>query len=177
MTETSEQILVERKARGAAFRMRPVAILLLPFVAVIYKVYVSQFIEQLAYLELPLLVVLYFSLMWRNQLAALFYGASVGLLEDSLASHPIGLFGIAKTLAGYFAASVSLRFDVDHGAIRFILVFFFFIFHNVFYWVMEQALLGLARPLEPAQTFIVAGLNAAVSVPLFMLFDKMKERA
>lgn len=177
MTEISEQILVERKARGAAFRMRPVAILLLPFVAVLYKVYVSQFIEQLAYLELPLLVVLYFSLMWRNQLAALFYGASVGLLEDSLASHPIGLFGIAKTLAGYFAASVSLRFDVDHSAIRFILVFFFFIFHNVFYWVMEQALLGLPRPFEPAQTFIVAGLNAAVSVPLFMLFDKMKERA
>lgn len=176
MTETSEQIQVDRKARGAAFRMRPIAILLLPILAVLYKVYVSQFIEQLAYLELPLLVVLYFSLMWRNQLAALFYGASVGLLEDSLASHPIGLFGIAKTLAGYFAASVSLRFDVDHGAIRFILVFFFFIFHNVFYWVMEQALIGLPRPLEPAQTFIVAGLNAAASVPLFMLFDKMKER-
>lgn len=177
MTETSEQILIERKTRNAAFRMRPLAIVLLPFLAVLYKVYVSQFIRQLAYLELPLLVVLYFSLMWRNQLAALFYGASVGLLEDSLASHPIGLFGIAKTLAGYFAASVSLRFDVDHAAIRFILVFFFFIFHNVFYWVMEQALLGLPRPFEPAQTFIVAGLNAAASVPLFMLFDKMKERA
>lgn len=177
MTETSEQVLVDRKPRGAAFRMRPVAILLLPFVAVLYKVYVSQFIEQLAYLELPLLVVLYFSLMWRNQLAALFYGASVGLLEDSLASHPMGLFGIVKTLAGYFAASVSLRFDVDHGAIRFILVFFFFIFHNFLYWVMERALLDLPSSFEPAQTFIVAGLNAAVSVPLFMLFDKMKERA
>ena len=42
---------------------------------------------------------------------------------------------------------------------------------------MDQALLGLARPLEPAQTLIVAGLNAAAAVPLFMLFDKMKERA
>ena len=176
MTETTEQILVDRKARGAAFRMRPLAIILLPFVAVLYEIYVSQFIAQFDYLKLPLLVVLYFSLMWRNQMAALFYGAAVGLLEDSLASHPIGLFGIAKTLAGYFAASVSLRFDVDHGAIRFILVFFFFIFHNVFYWVMAQALLGLPSPLEPAQTFIVAGLNAAVAVPLFMLFDKMKER-
>jgi rod shape-determining protein MreD len=177
MTETSEQILIDKKSRGAAFRMRPVAIVLLPFVAVLYKAYVRQFIEQLAYLELPLLVVLYFSLMWRNQLAALFYGASVGLLEDSLASHPIGLFGIAKTLVGYFAASVSLRFDVDHAAIRFILVFFFFIFHGLFYWVMDQALLGLPRPLDPAQTFIVAGLNAVAAVPLFMLFDKMKERA
>ncbi|HEY3740629.1 MAG TPA: rod shape-determining protein MreD [Bryobacteraceae bacterium] len=177
MTETSEQILLEKKTRNAAFRMRPVAIVLLPFVAVLYKAYVSQFIEQLAYLELPLLVTLYFSLMWRNQLAALFYGAGVGLLEDSLASHPIGLFGIAKTLVGYFAASVSLRFDVDHAAIRFILVFFFFIFHSLFYWVMDQALLGVPRPLEPAQTFIVAGLNAAAAIPLFMLFDKMKERA
>jgi len=177
MTEISDQVLVDRKTRSAAFRMRPIAILLLPFLAVLYKVYVRQFIEQLSYLELPLLVVLYFSLMWRNHLAALFYGASVGLLEDSLASHPIGLFGIAKTLVGYFAASVSLRFDVDHSVIRFILVFFFFIFHSLFYWVMEQALLGLPAPLEPAQTCIVAGLNAAVAVPLFMLFDKMKEPA
>ena len=176
MTETSEQIVLDRKPRSAAFRMRPVAILLLPFIAVLYKVYVRQFVEQLAYVELPLLVVLYFSLMWRNQLAALFYGSAVGLLEDSLAAQAIGLFGISKTLVGYFAASVSLRFDVDHAAIRFILVFFFFVFHALFYWVMERALLGLPSPFEPAQTLIQGGLNAAVAVPLFMVLDKMKER-
>jgi rod shape-determining protein MreD len=177
MTETTEQVILDRKPRGASFRMRPVAIALLPFLAVLYETYVSQFLEQLAYVKLPLLVVLYFSLMWRNQLAALFYGTGVGLLEDSLASHPIGLFGIAKTLVGYFAASVSLRFDVDHSAIRFILVFFFYIFHEIFYWVMQQALVGLQSPLEPATTFILGGLNAAVAVPLFMMFDKMKERS
>jgi len=177
MTETSEQIVIDRKPRGAAFRMRPFAIVLLPFVAVLYESYVSQFVEQLAYVKLPFLVMLYFSLMWRNQLAALFYGAGVGLLEDSLASHPIGLFGITKTLAGYFAASVSLRFDVDHSAIRFILVFFFYLFDQIFYWVLQQALVGLPDPFNPAQIFILAGLNSAVAVPLFMLFDKMKEPA
>ena len=36
------------------------------------------------------------------------------------------MYGIVKTLVGYFAASVSMRFDVDNPLIQFILGFFFF---------------------------------------------------
>jgi rod shape-determining protein MreD len=178
MIGTSEPLLASRKKGFSPFRMRPFAILLFPFLGVLYQSYVPQFLEQLGYLELPLLVVLYFSLTWRSQVRGLFYGSVVGLLQDLLAErdHPIGLFGIVKTLVGYFAASVSQRFDVDNSAIRFILVFFFYVFHRMFYWMMARALLGIAEPLESAQTFIVAGLNAAVAVPLFLVFDKMKER-
>ena len=71
-------------------------------------------------------------------------GACVGLVQDSLSKHPLGMFGIVKTLVGYFAASVGMRFDVDHGLVRLILAFFFFFFH-------QFSLLGAgARAARPA---------------------------
>jgi rod shape-determining protein MreD len=174
MIEHSDTLLTgPRKNRLVKFR--PLAIVILPLLAILYQIYTPQFLEQLSYLELPLLVAVYFSLMWRSQIRALFFGAAIGLLQDSLSREYLGMFGIAKTLVGYFAASMSLRFDVDNSAIRFILAFFFYAFHQCFYWVMVRALLGLGMALDPAQTIILAGLNAAVAVPLFLLFDKLKE--
>jgi rod shape-determining protein MreD len=38
-------------------------------------------------------------------------GALVGLAQDSLSKNPLGMFGIVKTLVGYFAASVGVRLD------------------------------------------------------------------
>ena len=180
MIQTGEPLLANtaKKKSFSPFRVRAVAVAVLPFFSVLYQTYVPQFLTELGYLELPLLVVLYFSLIWRSQIRSLFYGSVVGLLQDLLAvaTQPVGLYGIVKTLVGYFAASVSQRFDVDNSAIRFILAFFFYVFHRMFYWMMARALLGIAEPLEPAQIFILAGLNAAVAVPLFLVFDKMKER-
>lgn len=177
MTETGDRLLIDRKSRRPRMRLGAFAAVLLPFLAVLSSVYIRQFLEQLEYLKLPLLVVVYFALLWRSPIGGLSYGAAVGLLEDSLANHPTGMFGIVKTLVGYFAASMSLRFDVDNSAIRFVLVFFFFLFHEVFYWIMERALLRLDTPLKLAEMLIVAMLNACVAVPLYLLLDKMKERS
>jgi rod shape-determining protein MreD len=76
---------------------------------------------------------------------------------------------------GYFAASVSQRFDVDNPFIQFVLGFFFFFFHQFFYWVLSRALLGQDIDFNMQQTFIFGLLNAVVAVPLFLLLDKMKE--
>ena len=88
---------------------------------------------------------------------------------------PLGMFGIVKTLVGYFAASVSMRFDVDNPLIQFLLGFFFFFFHQFFYWVLSRALLGQQIDFNPQQTFLFGLLNAAVALPLFMLLDRMRE--
>ena len=51
--------------------------------------------------------------MRQTPIASLFFGAFVGMAEDSLspANFPIGMYGITKTLVGYFSASVSQRFN------------------------------------------------------------------
>src|SRR5437588_12169857 len=93
-------------------RFHAAALVAIPLAAILFQVYVPRFITRLAYLELPLLVTVYFSLKSRSPLAGVFFGAATGLAQDSLSYHPLGMFGIVKTLVGYFSASVSQRFDV-----------------------------------------------------------------
>src|SRR5271155_691798 len=89
-------------------RFQQIAIIVsVPLVAILFQVYVPQFITYLSYLELPLLVTVYFALMRRSPVAGVFIGAAIGLAQDALSRHPLGMFGIVKTLVGYFAASVS----------------------------------------------------------------------
>jgi rod shape-determining protein MreD len=177
MSEISDQILIgSARERGVA-RFRRWGLVAVPLAAILFQVYVPLFFQFLAYLEFPLLVTVYFSLMRRSQIAGIFIGASIGLVQDSLSHQPIGMFGLIKTLVGYFAASVGMRFDVEHVLIRFVLALFFYVFHEFFYWVLRHALLGQQVPFDAQQTVITGLLNAAVGISLFHFLDKLKERA
>ena len=88
--------------------------------------------------------------------------------------HPLGMFGIVKTLVGYFAASVSQKVDVENSMVRLVLGFFFFFFHQLFYWVLSRALLGESLDFDLQQTLVLAVLNAIVAVPLYRVLDRLK---
>ena len=157
MNETSDQLLTTRPVAESWFgRFQVVALAALTIVAVIGKFYLPRLIPNTEWLELPLLLTVYFGLMRRSPIASLFFGAFVGLAEDSLspANIPIGMYGITKTLVGYFAASVSLRFNVETSFLRMVLCFFFYFFHAFFYWIMRRALLGQVVPFDPQETFV-----------------------
>jgi rod shape-determining protein MreD len=101
----------------------------------------------------------------------------VGLAQDSLSKNPLGMYGIVKTLVGYFAASISVRLDVDHPLMRVLLAYFFYIFHQCLYWVLERALLG-RQPLFEIQKWLILGLlNTLVALSLFHFLDKLRETA
>ena len=121
---------------------------LVPLAAILFQVYLPRFFQYLSYLELPLLVTVYYALMRRQPIPGLIFGAIVGLGQDSLSEQPLGMFGIVKTLVGYFAASVSMRFDVDNPLIQFLLGFFFSSSIEFFHWVLARALLGAADRLQ-----------------------------
>lgn len=160
--------------KKSILKIRYIAMVAIPLVAILFQVYVPRFFSRLAYLELPLLVTVYFALMRRSPPAGVLFGAAVGLAQDSLSNHPLGMFGIVKTLVGYFAASVSQRFDVDNAMVRLVLGFFFFFFHRFFYWVLARALLGEAVSFDLQQTLVMAVLNAVVAVPLYHILDKLR---
>jgi rod shape-determining protein MreD len=92
-----------------------------------------------------------------------------------LAKNPLGQYGIVKTLVGYFAASVGLRFDVDHPFIRLLLGFFFFFFHEFFSWVLARALLGQQVDFNLQRTLVLGLLNAVVALFLFHFLDRLRE--
>lgn len=164
----------EPPRRSSVSKFKWVSIVGIPLAAILFQVYVPRFFTYLAYLEVPLLVTVYFSLMWRSPPSGVLLGMCIGLAQDSLSSHPLGMFGIVKTLVGYFAASVSQRFEANSALLRLVLAFFFFFFHQFFYWVLTRALLGEAVSFEPLQTLVLAVLNAAVAVPLFHILDKLR---
>lgn len=177
MTYSSDRILLSNQRESRISKFRAWVMVLIPLVAILFQVYVPLFFQFLGYLELPLLVTVYFALMRRSPVGGLFVGAAVGLVQDSLSKNPLGMFGIVKTLVGYFAASVGLRFDVDHAAVRLVLAFFFYVFHQFFYWVLARALLGQHMAFEPQRTVLLGGLNALVGISLFHFLDKLKEGA
>jgi rod shape-determining protein MreD len=161
-----------RKNRVSKFNW--MSILGIPLAAILFQVNVPRFITYLSYLELPLLVTVYFSLARRSPVAGVFFGAGIGLVQDSLSHHYLGVFGIVKTLVGYFAGSVSQRFEVENPWVRLVLAFFFFFFHQFFYWFLTRVLLGESASFDPLQTIVVGLLNAAVAVPLFHVLDKLR---
>ena len=172
---SSDRLLTDVPRRHRGLRLRPFVIVLVPLAGILFQVYLPRFFHYLGYIEVPLLTVVYFSLMRRQPVVGVFVGAAVGLAQDSLSQQPLGIFGIVKTLVGYFAASVSMRFDVDNPFIQFVLSFFFFVFHEFFKWVLIRALLGQQLDFLAQQTLLFGLVNAIVAVPLFLILDKMKE--
>lgn len=166
-------LLSQRDSQESHFRAW--VIFTVPLAAILFQVYVPLFFQFLGFLEMPLLVVVYFALMRRSQIGGLMVGALVGLAQDSLSKNPLGMFGITKTLVGYFAASVGVRLDVDHFFLRLVLTFFFYVFHQSFYWVMQRALLGQQPAFEIQRWAVLGVLNAMVGVSLFHFLDKLRE--
>jgi rod shape-determining protein MreD len=161
-----------KKNRIARYKWAVIAAITLG--AILFQVYVPRFLGYLSYLEMPLLVTVYFSLMRRSPTSGVLLGSAIGLAQDSLSANPLGMFGIVKTLVGYFASTASQRFDVETAGSRLVLSFFFFVFHQFFYWVLGRALLGQPIALELPQTLVMAVLNALVAVPFFHILDKLR---
>jgi len=175
MSYSSDRILLGSQRESRVSRFRPWVLFVIPLIAILFQVYVPLFFQFMNYLDLPLLVTVYFSLMRRSQIAGTFIGAAIGLAQDSLSKNPLGMSGIVKTLVGYFAASVGLRFDVDHAFIRLLLGFFFFFFHQFFLWVLARALLGQPVDFDLQRTLVLGALNAIVALFLFHFLDRLRE--
>jgi rod shape-determining protein MreD len=176
MRDIGDRILISNVREKGHAPFRRWAFVAVPLAAILFQVYVPRFFPVLSYLELPLLVTVYFALLRRNQIAGTLIGAAIGLAQDSLAFGKLGMFGISKTLVGYFAASVGVRLDVEHVLLRFILCFFFYCFHTLCHWVLARMLVGEQLGFDIGNTAIVALLNALVGISLFHFLDKLKER-
>jgi len=176
MKRPHHRVLFSSQREAEATRFRTWTVIAVALAAILFQVYIPLFFQFLSYLELPLLVTLYFAIMRRSQMAGLTIGMLVGLAQDSLSKNPLGMYGIVKTLVGYFGGSISMRFDVDHAAFRGGLSFLFYFFHQFFFWVLSRALLGQNISFEVQQTLMLGLLNALVAVSLYHFLDKLKDR-
>jgi rod shape-determining protein MreD len=73
--------------------------------------------EPLGYIDLPLIVVVYFALQ-RNAVRAVIIGCIAGLGMDSMSAGLLGAGGFSRTLTAYIIASLAARVNLDNPLIR-----------------------------------------------------------
>src|SRR5712691_3099536 len=131
---------------------------LVVLLALVLQAFFPVHIRSASYLELPLLVTLYFALSKRNPSSGLLLGMVVGLLQDSLSRTPLGLYGIAKTLVGYVGSSIGARLDVEHPLARFILTIGFYLFHHAVFALTSRILLGQRNEYFITASILIASV-------------------
>ncbi len=154
----------------------PVAILI-PLLAIFLQAFLPLRFSFFSIFDLPLLVVISFAMARRSQVAGLMTGAVIGLLQDSLTHHPLGVYGIAKTVVGYGASSLGVKLDVESVGTRLLVTSGFYVVHQIIYFTIARLLVGLDLHWVWSRELIAAVANAVVGVLLFTLMDRLKERA
>jgi rod shape-determining protein MreD len=171
------QILYTSQEQVEVYRFNlPVAVLV-PLIALFLQAFIPLRFPFFAVFDLPLLVVIFFAVARRSQIAGLITGALIGLLQDSLTHQPIGIYGIAKTVVGYGASSLGVRIDVENVGARFLGTLFFYLVHEVVYFVVARGMVSLSVQWNWAHEFVAAVANAVVAVILFAVLDRLKQRA
>lgn len=147
-----------------------------PALALLIQSYLPLKMGFLKIFDLPLLVTIFFAVARRRPVPGMITGALIGTFQDALTHHPLGLFGIAKTIIGYLASSLGVKVDVDNPGSRFLMTLAFYVIHHIVYMVVNLGLVGASEPWQWGYTLLRALANALLSVVLFALLDKFKQR-
>jgi len=154
----------------------PVAVLV-PLTAIFLQAFLPLHLHFFSIFDLPLLVVIFFAVARRSQVAGLLTGAAIGVLQDALTHHPIGVYGIAKTVVGYGASSIGVKLDVENLGARMLVTLIFYVVHEFVYFLVARGLVGLTLEWSWPHELGSAVANAIVAAILFTLLDRLKLRA
>lgn len=152
-------------------------VLLAPLLAIGIDSFLPLHFSPAGFLDLPLLLVIYFAIAKRSPIVGLCSGAVIGILQDALTREPLGVMGVTKTVIGYIAGLLGNRIDTENHAARFLFTFALSLLHSALYWVLVERL--LAQPLGWGwiHELVRAAINAVVGVLLFALFDLTRGEA
>ncbi len=149
-----------------------------PLLALFLQAFVPlRFPRFAVYIDLPLLVTIFFGMARRSPIAGLFTGAIIGLAQDMLGHNPIGIYGIAKTVVGYGASSLGVKLDVENAGARFLVTLGFYLVHSAVYFTVSHGLVNMTQTWSWKNGIIAGLVNATVGTFLYFALDKFKQRA
>jgi rod shape-determining protein MreD len=151
---------------------------LVPLVALVIQAWLprQRYMGFFAFVDLPLVVTIYFALGRRSPIQGTLLGCVIGLLQDALTHQAIGLNGITKTVVGYLAASVGVRIDEGSLLVRVVLSVVLSLLSGVMYLFIFEQLLGLEKQWI-WWTEILRGVgNAALALALYPLLDRLQAK-
>jgi len=148
----------------------------IPLAALFFQAFVPRRFPIFSFVDLPLLVTIFFGISRRNPISGLLTGAVIGLVQDSLGGLPLGLYGIAKTVVGYGDSSLGVKLDVENAGARLLVTLGFYLVHAAVYFTVARGLVSLTLTWSWSRGILAGLANAVLGVVLFFLLDKFKQR-
>ncbi len=170
-------ILSADSRRDMEIRRYPVLVYaLVPLTSLVLQAWLPRVVGRYDWFDLPLVITVYFALGRRNPIQGTIMGAVMGLFEDALSHHAIGVNGIAKTVVGFLAASVGIRIEVENNIVRLLLNFSLSLLSSAIYLFIYRVLLGLTLDWSWLTELMRAVGNSLIAVVLFPLLDRLQMR-
>lgn len=149
---------------------------MIPLASLVLQAWLPRVVGRFVWFDLPLVVTVYFALGRRSPVQGAIMGAAMGLFEDALSHHPIGINGLAKTVVGFLAASVGVRIEVENYVIRLLLNFTLSLLSSSVYFFTFRFLLGLAFEWSWLTELMRAVVNSLIAIVLFPVMDRLQIR-
>ena len=149
---------------------------LVPFAALALQSLIAVHFPRFNYVDLPLLITIYFGITWRSPIAGTVFGAGIGILQDALTQHPLGVFGIGKSIVGYLGASFGIRVDTESFFTRLMIIPAFTLLQGAIVWVLEVRMLEQPYAWIWTHEGIRCAVNAGLGLVLFALLDRARRR-
>jgi rod shape-determining protein MreD len=159
------------------YRFSPWATVGIPLLALFFQAFVPLRLHFFDIFNLPLLVTIFFAVSRRSPVKGLITGAVIGLVQDSLTHHPIGIEGIALTVVGFAASSIGARVDVENPGTRLLMTFGFYLVNEATYFIVARGMVGEMAVWTWSHKLAGAFVNAILALMLFLILDRVKEPA
>ncbi len=108
-------------------------------IAIVLQVTLRNVWEPLAYIDFPLIIVVYAALQ-RNSIRAILFGTISGITTDFLSSGLLGSNGFSKTLVAYAVSEIARRVYLDNLILRIPVLAGACLLHSLVYYWMHHLL-------------------------------------
>ena len=161
----------------AVFQVHPAIVSIAVLAALLLQTLLPLKLPLARQMDFPLLIVIYCALMRREKVFGIALGTGLGLLQDALSHGYIGIFGIAKAIVGYLAASASTRFELESLVARAVLTAVFVLAHNLCLAILQHVLLETPPPFQPVAIAVAVLVNVALGLIIFQILDRFRRPA
>lgn len=130
--------------------------------------------EPLAFIDFPLIIVVYAALQQRNSIRAVIFGFIGGISMDALSGGLLGANGFSKTLIAYIVSEITRRVYVDNLLLRIPIIAGACLLDDLVYYGMHK-LFGQDPNVSPIVTmaYTLIGTTIAGTI-IYIILERLK---
>lgn len=130
--------------------------------------------EPFAFVDFPLIVIVYAALQQKNSIRAVIFGFVGGLSMDALSGGLLGANGFSKVLIAYIVSEVTRRVYVDNLLLRIPIIAGACLFDDFIYYGLHR-IFGQVPSVNVVTTFAYTLIGTTIAgTVIFLILEKLK---